>query len=83
MSKVEDYARTLTKNLIDYHDAQIRSGDERVRNAAIIKSVALVALAFDIPPTSDDPTIDYDDCLAKLRDAIEVLQDVSDEGPLS
>ena len=68
-----DFARTLTQHLIDYHAEQLH-GDKR--DAVIVKTVALVALAFDIPPTSDDPTIDYDDTLNKLRWAIRELHDV-------
>ena len=70
-----DYARALTNDLADYHAEQLH-GDEHIRNMVIIKMVALVTLAFDIPPTSDDPTIDYDDCIDRLRGAIRVLQNV-------
>jgi hypothetical protein len=36
-------------------------------------TVALVTLAFEIPPTDDDPEVDLDETLAKLAHALTII----------
>jgi hypothetical protein len=64
-------AHTLTENLLDYH-ADLLVSDTDQRDAVIRKTIALVALAFDIPPTADGH-FDIDEIIQKLRESLEVI----------
>jgi hypothetical protein len=66
----------LSSLLVAYHGLDLISGDEQLHDAVIVKSVALLALAFDIPPTDDDESVDIDDTLARLSFALKQIKEL-------
>jgi hypothetical protein len=62
----------LASALINYHRSQLTSGNKALADAVMVKVVALLVLAFDAPAVRGGP-VDYDDALAKLRAAINVI----------
>jgi hypothetical protein len=73
MSKEDMRAKRFTRDMFDHHGALLKNGDIEIRDAVIVKAVALLALAFDIPPTSEDENVDVDATIEKLRHAMNVL----------
>jgi hypothetical protein len=71
---LEQLAHGFADAMATHHEADLASGDERIRDAVIVKMVALTALAFGIPPTSDDDVVDVDKMMAKLRVALSMLE---------
>ena len=67
-------AQSLAQNVIAYHVNALKSGDRKLRDAVIVKSVALCALAFDIPPTRDETTFDVDEIVVRLKEAIKTIR---------
>ena len=68
---VEQLAGELADGLLTYHLSIM--DDDEARNAVIIKSIALVALAYGIPPSHDEP-FDIDETIEKLRYAMKIIQ---------
>jgi hypothetical protein len=62
----------FTDALCEAHIAQLRSGDDELRDAIMIKMVALTALAFGMSPTRGVP-LDTDDAISNLRQALAVI----------
>ena len=67
----EEFATQLASMLAIYHGEEL-FGDEELRDAVIIKSVALCTLAFDIPAVKDEG-IDYEEALEQLEGAVSIL----------
>lgn len=65
-------AQRFTRDLMEHHDADLHDSEER-RNAVIIKSVALLVLAYDIPAVTG-AELDVEDAIDKLRYALGVLE---------
>jgi len=74
--KTEKAAKAFAHAVLEHHK-DLLHGDEKVRDAVIRKSVALIALAFDIPPVKNEPLI-YHDCLAVLIEALADIQEAED-----
>jgi hypothetical protein len=72
----EKAARDFTASMIRHHKTQLASKDEEIRNAVIVKMVALVSLAFGIPPIRGE-SLDANEAMAKLKIALEILDGVS------
>jgi hypothetical protein len=68
----EEFAQQFADDLVTFHDADLHGGDEERKNAVIVKSVALVALAFGIPAVAGEP-LDIDEAITKLRESLSVL----------
>jgi hypothetical protein len=68
----EQLASGFANAMITHHAADLVSPDEKVRDAVIVKMVALTALAFGIAPT-DDGMLDVDDAMGRLRIALMAL----------
>ena len=73
--------KMFTDSICEHHAAALHE-NETLRDAVIIKMIALLTLAYDIPPTSDDETWNLDEVLAKLKRAIEVLRTESKTGAI-
>jgi hypothetical protein len=73
MPNAEKFAQQLVGNVLKFHGIG-PSTEISKRDAVIVKTIALVALAFDIPPTSDEPDWDLDDTLMRLRSVIVDLR---------
>src|SRR5262245_24181527 len=71
LASVDKLARNLADGLADYHRNDL-CGSEELRNALIIKTVALLALAYDVPPINYKP-LDTEEILNKLRDALRTI----------
>ena len=67
----EEFATQLSAMLVIYHGEEL-FGDEELRDAVIIKSVALCTLAFDVPALKDE-RIDYEEALNELEGAVSIL----------
>jgi hypothetical protein len=74
MTDVGTLARGFCDAMLDHHADEL-AYSETIRNAVIVKTVALTALAFGMPTTSDDGTETVDAILAKLKAAIEILEE--------
>lgn len=61
--------------LATYHAEQLHGPDQDLREAVIVKTVALLALAFDIPPTGDMTDVDIDDTVDRLRHVLHAIKD--------
>jgi hypothetical protein len=72
-SMTDEFASDLAALLVAHHREQLESDDEAIRAAVVVKTVALVSLAFGVPPTNFAP-LDVDDELAKLKTALRVLE---------
>ena len=68
----EEFATQLASMLAIYHGEELFA-DEELRDAVIIKSVALCTLAFDIPALKDE-RINYEDALDQLEGAVSILR---------
>jgi hypothetical protein len=66
----EDSARILTDDIIRRYRHVM--DDEEKRNAVVVKAVALIALAYGIPPIDYEP-LDVNEVLRKLTLAEKVL----------
>jgi hypothetical protein len=66
-------AQRLVGGLMRRHAKLLAGDDTDARNAVIIKMIALVALAFDIPPIRGEDNLDVDEVLEKLRRALTVI----------
>jgi len=77
-STPEELAQELAAGLASFHAAELHGSDIELRNAVIVKTVALVGLAYEIPPTSDG---DYDvpDMLMRLTSALATIAKKRDE----
>lgn len=64
----EEFARAV----LHHHQTLLTGSNKEIRDAVIVKSVALVALAFGIPPVPGEP-LDTDDAIEKLRNALDVI----------
>jgi hypothetical protein len=64
----EGIAGKFANMMVKHHKADLRSDDKELRNAIVVKTVALVVLAFDIPAT--DCGVDHEEALVKLRNAL-------------
>jgi hypothetical protein len=73
MSDNDDMGRMLAQMLATYHAEQLHGPDQDLREAIIVKTVALLALAFDIPPTANETDVDIDDTIDRLRDALYTI----------
>ena len=62
-------AKIFAELLCDHHTALLHGDDQRMKEAVIVKMVALVALAFSIPPVDDEP-LDIEDTIGKLLAAL-------------
>jgi len=65
-------AQRFIRDILKYHADEI-TGEETLRDAVIVKSMALSCLAYDLPPTDDSPW-DMDEIMANLRKALLVLR---------
>jgi hypothetical protein len=65
-------AEHFVRNLMEHHADLLASGDIEVRDAIIIKSIALLVLAFDISAVDGEPP-DQKEALEKLAYALEVI----------
>jgi hypothetical protein len=74
MSTPEEKGETFVEMMIEHHRELVEGDDIEARNAVIVKMISLVALAFGIPPISDDPTIDVEECMSKLTEALTVIE---------
>jgi hypothetical protein len=63
-------AKRLVADLMDHHRDIVH--DENVRDAVIVKSVALLVLAFDLPAMDGKP-IDYDEAIRNLYSAVQII----------
>jgi hypothetical protein len=72
MKNKEDPALVFTEMMLAHHEVLLRGGDIETRDAVIVKMVALLALAFGIPPV-EGQELDVDDCIAKLKHALTIL----------
>lgn len=59
--------------LITHHAELLEGDDKTIRDAVIVKIVALLALGFDIPPVDGQP-VDMEESIQKLRAALITLQ---------
>jgi hypothetical protein len=66
------HAQQLVNGLMLHHAALLTGPDMEARNAVVVKMVALVALAFGIPPDDQDE-LDVDDAIDRLRIALDVI----------
>jgi hypothetical protein len=56
----EDMAKQFLQNLMEFHRDDLLHDDE-VRDAVLVKWIALVALAFDLPPTGDEDVVNIEE----------------------
>jgi hypothetical protein len=70
-------AKQLANLLADYHAEQLNHAfpNEKLLNAFVVKTVALIALAFDVPPIDDDNYVDIDDTVARLQSALHTIKE--------
>jgi hypothetical protein len=64
----------LADDLVTYHEVDLKSGDIELRDAVIVKMMALAALAYELPFSNEAP-FDLEEALAKLRAALIVLEE--------
>jgi hypothetical protein len=69
---IDNFAQRFADDLITYHEAEIKSGDLELRDAVVVKIMALGALAYDLP-ISDETPLDLEEVIGKLRAALVVL----------
>jgi hypothetical protein len=69
---IDETARQLAQALVAHHADLMASGDIEAREAIIVKSVALLVLAFGIPAVDGEPA-DQEEALENLAWAIEVI----------
>jgi hypothetical protein len=62
----------FVSDIMAHHAELLASGDEEARNAVIIKSVALLVLAFGIPAVEGEP-VNAEEAFEKLRYALQVI----------
>ena len=67
----DEFATHLASMLVIYHGEEL-FGDDELRDAVIIKSVALCTLAFDVPALKDE-VLDYEEALEQLDGAVSIL----------
>lgn len=67
-----DPARALVRDILDHHANLLNGGNIEARNAVIIKSVALLVLAFGIPAVDGEPS-DQEEAFEKLEYALSVI----------
>jgi hypothetical protein len=72
MSSQEQLLKQFTDALWEHHLPLLRQADDELRDAIVVKMVALTALAFGIEPTRGVP-LDTDDAIAKLQQALAVI----------
>lgn len=65
-------AQQLVGSLMRHHAELLSRNDAEARAAVVVKMVALIALAFGIPPTENDG-FDIDEIIEKLRGALAVI----------
>jgi hypothetical protein len=70
----EDMAMQFLENLMAFHADDLRYLGTEARDAVICKSVALVALAFDLPPTSADAVVNIEETASGLVHALNELR---------
>ena len=70
---VEFAARVLVAGIREYHAKLWASGDEEARAAVIVKSVALLVLAFGMPTRDGDEEADQEEALERLTVALGIL----------
>jgi len=69
---LEQRARRLTHDIFAHHADDIAVGGEEIRNAVIVKSVALLVLTYGIAPTGDG-NLDIEFAFLRLMDALAIL----------
>jgi hypothetical protein len=70
----EDMAMQFLENLMAFHADDIRYLGIEARDAVIAKSVALVALAFELPPTSADAFVNIEETSGGLVHALNEVR---------
>jgi hypothetical protein len=65
-------AQQLVGALMRHHAALLTGRDSEAYDAVVVKMVALIALAFGIPP-ADSEELDIDDVIERLRRALDVI----------
>jgi hypothetical protein len=68
----EELAQQLADDIVAFHGDDLHSGGEKIKNAVIVKTVALVVLAFGIPAVPGEP-VDIEDAITKLREALSII----------
>jgi hypothetical protein len=71
--EANNFAQRFADDLVAYHKADLESGDLELRDAVVVKMMALSALAYDLE-IGDEP-FDLEDVLLKLRAALIVLEE--------
>lgn len=69
---VDNFAQRFADDLITYHEADLKSGEIELRDAVVVKIMALGAIAYDLP-ISDETPLELEEVIAKLRAALIVL----------
>jgi hypothetical protein len=69
----EDMALQFIENLMVFHQDDLGLGTE-ARNAVITKCVALVALAFELPPTGDEDVVNIEETAGTLVHVLNELR---------
>jgi len=75
----DDYAKRLAGDLVQFHAAELQ-GNQKLRDAIIVKMVALVALAYGHAPV--DGPFNLQDTLAKLTSALKDIETITSGGVL-
>jgi len=69
----EEMGYEFSSLLVEHHRAILDGDDQDAKNAVVVKTVALIALAFGIPAVRDEP-LDIPEALSKLTAALGVLK---------
>lgn len=70
--EVELAAKVLVRGIQEHHASLLATGDEDARNAVIVKSIALLVLAFGMPAREGEEA-DPVDALEKLAIALGII----------
>jgi hypothetical protein len=73
LTSSEDMALQFLENLMAFHQDDLGLGTE-ARNAVITKCVALVALAFELPPTGDEDVVNIEETAGTLVHVLNELR---------
>jgi hypothetical protein len=69
----DDLAQKFAHLLMSFHRVALEGADKEVRDAVVVKAVALIALAFNIPAIRGEP-VNIPEALTKLQAALAVLK---------
>jgi len=69
----------LADMVIYYHNQELATKNKEMEEVVLVKTVALLALAFDIPPTEHHKIVDIDEAKEILSNSVKKIKQMKEE----